>query len=70
MPQHDARKADTHQKIQFGGLVIKAGLKDEEAAIVLGALVEARPALDADPQARRRYKALGDAVFASAQGRS
>jgi hypothetical protein len=70
MSQHDARKADTYQKIQLGGLVIKAGLKGEEAAIVLGALVEARRSLDADPQARSRYKALGDAVFASAQGRS
>jgi hypothetical protein len=70
MSQHDARKADTYQKIQLGGLVIKAGMKGEDTAIVLGALLEARRVLDADPQARARYKALGDAAFAHTQRRS
>lgn len=70
MSQHDARKADTYKKIQLGGLVIKAGLKGEEPAIVLGALAEARRSIDTDPQARARYKALGDALFARAQGPS
>ena len=70
MSQHDARKADTYRKIQLGGLVIKAGLKGEDAAIVLGALVEARRALESDPQTRARFKALGDAAFALSQGRS
>ncbi len=35
------RKLDTRHKIQLGGLVIKAGLGEEERAVILGALIEA-----------------------------
>ena len=34
------RKQNTHEKIQLGGLIVKAGLRDAEKAIILGALVE------------------------------
>jgi hypothetical protein len=65
MASDAARKADTYRKIQLGGLVIKAGLSDEDPAVVLGALVHA---LEANPNARTRYKALGDAAFRRGQG--
>lgn len=37
----DARKADTRRKIQLGGLIVKAGLDEESAAVLLGLLLEA-----------------------------
>ena len=47
----DARKADTRNKIQLGGLIVKAGLGDEPAAVLLGLLLAAARTLsgpDAD----------------------
>ena len=35
-----ARKIDTRLKIQMGGLVFKAGLRDADKALILGALME------------------------------
>ena len=32
----DARKLDTRRKIQLGGLIVKAGLAEEPAAVLLG----------------------------------
>ena len=40
------RKQDTRKKIQFGGLIIKAGLEDESTATLLGILLEAKEKLD------------------------
>ena len=34
----EARRADTREKIQLGGLVVKANLRDCDKALVLGAL--------------------------------
>lgn len=62
-----ARKEDTRRKIQLGGLVVKAGLSEESAAVVLGLLAAARSQL-AGPEAetyRRQWKTLGDQLFAS-----
>jgi hypothetical protein len=61
----DARKQDTRTKIQLGGLVIKAGLAEEETAVILGALVVAAETM-AGPEgeaARRRFRRVGDRVF-------
>ena len=41
----DARKADTRNKIQLGGLIVKAGLAREPAAVLLGLLLEAAKTL-------------------------
>jgi hypothetical protein len=59
------RKADIRNKIQLGGLVIKAGLDDEVSAVILGALVEAMVALAGDDAelARRRFRRIGDRTF-------
>lgn len=68
MASDAARKADTYRKIQLGGLVIKSGIADEEPAIILGALIDALEELAAEPNARTKYKALGDAAFRASQG--
>ncbi len=61
----DYRKANTRQKIKLGGLVIKAGLGDENEAVILGALCLAKNALDgsAEISQRERFQAAGDAAF-------
>jgi len=59
------RRRDTRRKIQLGGLVIKAGLADEEPAVILGLLAAAKRVLagkHAD-DSRRRWKDLGDQAF-------
>jgi Conjugal transfer protein TraD len=59
------RRRDTRRKIQLGGLVIKAGLADEEPAVILGLLAAAKRVLNgahAD-DSRRRWKDLGDQAF-------
>ena len=63
------RKADIRNKIQLGGLVIKAGLDDEASAVILGALVEAMAALAGDDAelARRRFRRIGDRTFKEAE---
>lgn len=61
----DMRKAETRQKIQLGGLVVKAGLADEPAALILGALLAAAEAL-AGPNAeatRERLLQRGQTAF-------
>lgn len=35
------RRNDTRQKIELGGLVVKAGLRHADKAFILGALIEA-----------------------------
>ena len=59
------RRLDTRRKIQFGGLVIKAGLAGEEPAVILGLLTAAKQVLSGQHAAdsRRRWKELGDQAF-------
>ena len=59
------RRLDTRRKIQLGGLVIKAGLADEEPAVILGLLTAAKRALDGHNGAdsRLRWKEIGDKTF-------
>jgi hypothetical protein len=62
------RRQDTRRKIQLGGLVIKAGLADEEPAVILGLLAAAKRVLSGPHAAdsRRRWKELGDQAFGQA----
>jgi hypothetical protein len=75
MTSEAARKADTLRKIQLGGLVIKSGLAtacEDEAAVLLGALIDAVERLNdpiAGEQERARFRALGDRAFAQAAPR-
>jgi hypothetical protein len=38
----DTRKQDTREKIELGGLIVKAGLRLEDRAFLLGVLVTAK----------------------------
>ena len=64
------RKQDTRSKIQLGGLVIKAGLAEEETAVILGALISAAEAMSSSEgeAARRRFRRIGDRVFLQDHG--
>jgi hypothetical protein len=59
------RRLDTRRKIQLSGLVIKAGLADEEPAVILGLLTAAKRVLSGQSAAesRRRWKEIGDKAF-------
>lgn len=57
-----ARKADAHRKITLGGLVIKAGLGELDAATLLGLLVDGAARV-ADPEIAARLRQIGDATF-------
>ena len=56
------RRKDAHEKILLGGLVVKAGLRDVDKAVILGLLVEAAEALR-DSKTRERYRQRGKAIF-------
>jgi len=58
----DARKRDTRQKIQLGGLVVKAGLRDSDKAFILGALLEAAR-LDSGTPEYERLKKIGQKLL-------
>jgi hypothetical protein len=47
------RRRDTRRKIQLGGLVINAGLAEEEPAVILGLLTAAQRAALCGPFSRR-----------------
>ncbi len=59
------RRRDTRRKIQLGGLIIKAGLAEEEPAVILCLLEAARRVLSGAHAAasRQRWKDLGDQAF-------
>jgi hypothetical protein len=63
------RKQDTRIKIMLGGLVVKAGLADEDSAVILGILTFAAAALSAPDGdlARRRFRRAGDRAFSEAK---
>lgn len=56
------RKKDTREKIQLGGLVVKAGLRDVDKAVILGALLEAAERMH-DQTERARFAARGKEAF-------
>ncbi|MDI7861918.1 type IV conjugative transfer system coupling protein TraD [Rhizobiaceae bacterium n13] len=59
----DARKKDTREKIELGGLIVKAGLRFEKRALLLGALIELGDRLKADSSERARLTAIGAEAF-------
>lgn len=62
--QSEARKKDTHEKIQLGGLIVKAGLRYEKRALLLGLLMEGASRIKADDTERARLLAIGERAFA------
>jgi hypothetical protein len=59
----DARKKDTREKIELGGLIVKAGLRYEKRALLLGALIDVRRRLKGDDTERSRLLAIGAEAF-------
>jgi hypothetical protein len=59
----DARKKDTRDKISLGGLIVKAGLRFEKRALLLGALIDLRERLQSDDNERPRLTAIGAEAF-------
>ena len=62
----DARRQDTREKIELGGLIVKAGLRYEKRALLLGALIELSQLLKADEAERARLMAIGAEAFGKA----
>ena len=62
----DARKKDTREKIELGGLIVKAGLRYEKRALLLGALIDLRQRLKVDEMERARLMAIGAEAFGKA----
>ena len=61
--QSDARKKDTREKIQLGGLIAKAGLRYEKRALLLGLLIDGASRIAADEAERERLTAIGSEAF-------
>lgn len=59
----DARKKDTREKIELGGLIVKAGLRFEKRALLLGALIELHQRLAKDGAERDRLMSIGSEAF-------
>lgn len=62
----DARKKDTREKIELGGLIVKAGLRYEKRALLLGALIDLCQRLKVDEMERARLMAIGVEAFGKA----
>jgi hypothetical protein len=58
-----ARKKDTREKIELGGLIVKAGLRYEKRALLLGLLIEAGGRIKGDETERSRLTAIGAEAF-------
>lgn len=59
----DVRKQDTREKIELGGLIVKAGLRYEKRALLLGALIDLDRRLKSDDGERARLTAIGAEAF-------
>ncbi len=57
------RRADTRQKIELGGLVIKSGINIYEKSIILGGLVYLLSLIKTDKDFIFSFKILGDNGF-------
>ncbi|TAV21084.1 Ti-type conjugative transfer system protein TraG [Rhizobium ruizarguesonis] len=59
----NARRKDTREKIELGGLIVKAGLRYEKRALLLGALIETARRIRSDEDERSRLTAIGAEAF-------
>ncbi|MGO4568699.1 type IV conjugative transfer system coupling protein TraD [Rhizobium sp. 2YAF20] len=59
----EARKKDTREKIELGGLIVKAGLRYEKRALLLGLLIDAAQRLRNDAAEKSRLTAIGAEAF-------
>ncbi|WP_279483529.1 conjugal transfer protein TraD [Aureimonas sp. SK2] len=61
-PKGNARRQDAHEKIALGGLVVKAGLRQADKALILGILMDGAARLS-DGEYRARMVDLGRKGF-------
>ncbi|MDB5537847.1 MAG: conjugal transfer protein TraD [Devosia sp.] len=61
--QTEARRKDTREKIQLGGLIAKAGLRYEKRALLLGLLIDGAGRIRSDEAERARLMAIGEGAF-------
>ncbi|TCP76481.1 MULTISPECIES: type IV conjugative transfer system coupling protein TraD [unclassified Rhizobium] len=59
----ESRKKDTREKIALGGLIVKAGLRYEKRALLLGALIDLDHRLKSDDNERARLTSIGAKAF-------
>ncbi|WP_064697390.1 type IV conjugative transfer system coupling protein TraD [Rhizobium aegyptiacum] len=59
----DARKKETREKIELGGLIVKAGLRYEQRALLLGLLIDAGGRIKGDDAERTRLTTIGAEAF-------
>ncbi|MGX9394049.1 conjugal transfer protein TraD (plasmid) [Nitrobacteraceae bacterium UC4446_H13] len=59
----DDRKKDTREKIQLGGLIVKAGLRYEKRSVLLGMLIDAAERARASESERERLAVIGAKAF-------
>lgn len=59
----EARKKDAREKIELGGLIVKAGMRHEKRALLLGLLIEAKTRIKGDEAERSRLIAIGAEAF-------
>ncbi|BCH68010.1 MULTISPECIES: type IV conjugative transfer system coupling protein TraD [Rhizobium/Agrobacterium group] len=59
----EARKKDTREKIEFGGLIVKAGLRYEKRALLLGLLIDASKRIKDNETERSRLTSIGVEAF-------
>ena len=57
------RKKDTREKIALGGLIVKAGLRYESRALLLGLLIDGRSRLNGNEVERARLTGIGAEAF-------
>ena len=57
------RKKDTRDKIALGGLIVKAGLRYESRALLLGLLIDGRSRLNGNEVERARLTGIGAEAF-------
>lgn len=66
----EERRKDARDKILLGGLLVKAGLREEDKAVLYGAILEMRKKLR-NPRVRESYrKAGGDALTPAPRAKS
>ncbi|MET3649118.1 type IV conjugative transfer system coupling protein TraD [Phyllobacterium ifriqiyense] len=58
-----ARRQDAREKIELGGLIVKAGLRYEKRALLLGLLIDAGIRLAHDEKEHDRLTAIGAQAF-------
>lgn len=59
----EGRKKDTREKIALGGLIVKAGLRYESRALLLGLLIDAKSRFNGNEAERARLTGIGTEAF-------